>query len=230
MPDNTNVINQIYQQYLGRQPTNYELQGFNQAMQNNILDPIGLMQFVQSTSEYQQKVAPQNAQDFAGQLQGLQQKSTDQTLKQGYDQAVGRYAQMGRPDSTGLASSFAQVAGQAAANNSNQTAQQVGGYLGGAYGGLTNLQQNYGNMYNQGYSNYQNYINNSNLMNQQAQIDYNKIYASSQSSMGGNQRGLLNMRQYSGYSNLFPSMIGSLWGGGGYGGGGGGISRGSSSN
>jgi hypothetical protein len=203
------IIGQIYQQYLGRQPTSYEMQGFTSAMNNNILDPIGLMQFVQSTSEYQQKVAPQNAQAFASQLQGLQQQSTNQTLQQGYDSAVGRYAQMGRPDSTGLGSSFAQVAGQAAANNSAQTAQQVGGYLGGVYGGLDGNQQGYGQNFANNYSNYANNLQNFNYQNA---LQASGAYRQAQNSMGGQQRGMYNMNQNLGYAqgglNLLQGVFG----------------------
>ena len=201
------TINQIYQQYLGRAPSPAEMQGFTAAMQNNILDPIGLTQFLQSTAQYQQQQIPQYAQAMQGQLQGLQQQSTADTLKQGYDQAVGRYAQMGRPDSSGLGSSFAQVAQQAAAQNAGQTAQQVGGYLGNAYGGITGQQQGYGGNYNPNQQAYANYVNQSNLMNQQAQIGYNNIYAQGQNSMGGQQRGLMNMQQYLAPVDSFANLL-----------------------
>ena len=204
------TINQIYQQYLGRAPSPAEMQGFTAAMQNNILDPIGLTQFLQSTAQYQQQQIPQYAQAMQGQLQGLQQQSTADTLKQGYDQAVGRYAQMGRPDSSGLGSSFAQVAQQAAAQNAGQTAQQVGGYLGNAYGGITGQQQGYGGNYNPNQQAYANYVNQSNLMNQQAQIGYNNIYAQAQNSMGGQQRGLLNQQYNLGYPQGAANIFGTF--------------------
>ncbi len=129
---NPQIINQIFQQYLGRQPTPAELQGFGQAMQSGYLDPIGLTMFVQSQSEYQQKQIPQIAQQYASQLQPLMDQASQRQMNQGYDAAQGRYAQMGRADSSGLGSSFAQVSGNIAAQNAGQVGQQVGGYMGGA--------------------------------------------------------------------------------------------------
>jgi hypothetical protein len=161
-------INQIFLQYLGRAPSPAEMQGFSQAMQSGYLDPIGLTSFLQSSAQYQQSQIPQIAQQYAQQLSPLMQQANQMAMNQGMDAAQQRFAQLGRPDSTGLASSFAQVAGQNAANNSQFVGQNIGGYLGGAYGGLSRGQQTYGQgLYAQGQNNYQGYMGQARLMNQQ---------------------------------------------------------------
>jgi len=169
-----NTIGQIFQQYLGRNPNQYELQGFGSAIDNGYLDPIGLTMFLQSTAEYQQKQIPQIADQYNKQLSPLMQQANTQAMNQGYDAAVGRYAAMGRPDSTGLGSSFAQVAGQNAANNSQFVGQNVGGYLGNAYGAITQGQNSYGNLYNSGYQGAQNF-------NRQRSLTGDQFYLQSQS-------------------------------------------------
>jgi len=170
----TDQINAIFQQYLGRAPSPQELQGFTQAMQQGELDPITMTMFIQSTSEYQQKQIPQQAQQYASQLQPLLDKSSQNQMNKGYDAAVGRYAAMGRPDSTGLASSFAQVSGDIAANNSGLVAQQVGGYLGGAYGGNTQTQQGSAGIYPSQYNRVQgqNFQASQAALDRQAYADY----------------------------------------------------------
>lgn len=149
MPDNANVIHQIFQQYLGRNPNQYELQGFAGALQNGILDPISLTQFVQSTAEFQQRQIPQQAQAMAGQLQPLMENYQKSMMGQAYDVAQSRAAQQGRQESSSLGAQFAQQMGQMTGQTSQALAGQVGGYLGQAYGGLSTQQQGYGQAYPQ---------------------------------------------------------------------------------
>ena len=173
----TQMIAQIFQQYLGRMPNQYEVAGFSQAMQNGILDPIGLTTFLQSTAEFQQRQAPQIAQQYAQQLQPLIEQASTRTLGKAYDAAVGRYAKLGRPDSSGLGSSFANAAADLAAQNSQFVGQGVGDYLSNVYGGLAGQQIGYGANYGQGQQAYaqqnRNFLNQRELNQQQDEI-YNK--------------------------------------------------------
>lgn len=214
--DYTQVVNEIFQKYLGRQPNPYEINGFTQAMQNNYLDPIGLTMFLQSTAEYQKAQAPQIAQQYADQMTGLQRESTQKALGQGFDEATSRYARMGRPDSTGLGSSFAQVAGQVAADNSRRIGDQVGGYLGNVYGGVAGQQQGYGQNYAGNYGAYQNYVNNSNLLNQKKRNDLDYLYQQQQ--YGGFGKRDLGPLDYLGaasstYGNLTSGLSGMKYSG-----------------
>lgn len=173
--DHQTLIANIFQQYLGRAPSDAEMQGFTQAMQNGILDPIGMINFIQSTAQYQQAQIPQNAQAIGSNLQTQLDKSTDTTLKQGMDAATAQFAKQGRPSSTGLSAQYAQVAGNVAAQNSQKVAGAVGGYLTGAYGGLTGTQQGNNANYSQGFQGYQNFANSKELNNTQNQYYQNYL-------------------------------------------------------
>lgn len=120
--DPQSIINQLFMQHLGRQPTPAELTGFASAIQSGVLDPTGLSLFIQGSSQYQQSQVPGAVQGFANQLQ----QGNAQTLQMGFDKAQQQFAQQGRPNSSGLASAFADVAGNLAGEQSPQIAQYYG--------------------------------------------------------------------------------------------------------
>lgn len=119
-------VSQIFRQYLGREANDYENQGFSDAIDRGILDPIGLSLFLQSSGEYQRRMAPEQAKSLEQALGG----SDRQTLDRAYAGAVGKYRQMGRPYSSGLDSSFAQAGLRLAEGRQGQVAS----YLQNSYG------------------------------------------------------------------------------------------------
>lgn len=114
------AIYQIFRQYLGRDPYPAELTGFGQAIQRGVLDPTGLAMFIQSTSEYQQRMAPERVSQYAQYLGG----ADEQMLGKAFDVAQGRFRQLGRPESSGAR---AQYLGEAR-NLAGQRSQQLGDY------------------------------------------------------------------------------------------------------
>lgn len=145
--DPQSIINSVFQQYLGRQPTPSEMQGFSSAIQSGVLDPTGLSLFLQGSSQYQQAQIPGQTSQYQNTLQ----QGNQNILQQGMNQAQQMFAQNGRQNSTGLSSAYAQVAGNLAAQQSPQVANFQG-----------QLQQNalnpnqYGQQYLGNQQNYQN--------------------------------------------------------------------------
>lgn len=120
--DPQSIINQVFQQYLGRLPTPSELNGFSSAIQSGVLDPTGLSLFIQGSSQYQQAQIPGQTQQYANTLQ----QGNSNILQQGMQQAQQQFAQNGRQNSTGLNSAYAQVASNLAAQQSPQIANFQG--------------------------------------------------------------------------------------------------------
>ena len=141
-------INQIFQQYLGRAASDYEMQGFEDAMSKGILDPIGLGLFLQGSSEYAQKQGPVQAQSLYQNLASLPGYDDSREVRRAQDSAIGRFAELGRPDSSGLSSSFAQIGADSAERHRNQTYGAAADYLTNAYGKSSGMNP-YGNIYNQ---------------------------------------------------------------------------------
>lgn len=132
------VIGSIFQQYLGRAPSPAELNGFASAMQNGVVDPVGLSLFIQGSSEFQKMQVPGGVQGYQDALT----KGNQNIMQQGFDQARSNFAKMGRDNSSGLDSAYAKVSGNVAAQQSPMIAQ----YYGNLYGNAQNPNQ-YGQNY-----------------------------------------------------------------------------------
>lgn len=196
--DPQQIIAQIFQQYLGRQPSQSELQGFTQAFSNGILDPTSLSLFLQGSSQNQMAQVQPGVQGFAQQLQ----QGNQNVLNQGMDLAQQQFAQNGRLGSSGLGSAYAQVAGNLAAQQSPQIAQ----YYGQLYQNALNP-----NQYAQNYlGNQQNYQDRSfqNAMLQQGYNLGNQAYSRGQN---GGQFGLNLLKNLG--SQTAGNLVGTLSGG-----------------
>ncbi len=190
------IIVQIFQQYLGRQPTSSELQGFTQAMGQGIIDPTSLSLFIQGSSQNQMQQVQPGVQGFQQQLQ----QGNQNVLNQGMDMAQQRFAQQGRPNSSGLGSAYAQVAG----NLASQQSPQIANFYGGLYQNALNP-NTYGQNYQGAQQNYataqQDYQNQVNLQ----QFGYNLgNQAYSRQQQGGALGAMANM--------FGSSLAGSLGG------------------
>ena len=131
------AVTEIFRKYLGRDPDQFEYDGFSQAISNGVLDPVGLSLFVQSTAEFQRRNAPQMAKSFNEALGGADQGFLDQTLSRAYNTAQAQFRRMGRPYSSGLESRFAKEGSRVAGDLAQQRQGYVGNYLSGAYAQAT---------------------------------------------------------------------------------------------
>lgn len=164
------AIAQIFNQYLGRQPSAAELQGFNDLMGAGTLDPIGLSLFIQGTPEYLKKVAPTIAQEYAGAIGGFDDAYTKPLMERGFRQADASLRAKGRPQSSALASSYAKVTGNVYGNLAEQRSRDVAGLLAPFYGSPTGVS-------NVGYGTYGSAVGRSrDLQDREFQIKQDELY------------------------------------------------------
>lgn len=157
-------ITQIFRQHLGRDPHPYEMQGFSDAISKGIIDPIGLSLFLRGSSEYAARQAPQLVQN----LQDLPGYDNSVATRRAQDQAVGRMAELGRPDSSGLSAQFAQIGTQNAEDYRNKTWGAGADYLSRAYGMADQSQQG---AYGQNYNRYSNQQHDTDMQQRQFEFD-----------------------------------------------------------
>lgn len=136
---NQQVVLQIFKNVLGRLPTNNELIGFSNAMDDGTLDGLGIEQFLKGTQENQNKSFKDVAQQYSQGLQGVDQSFYQPQLNQGLDAAESRFRRLGRTGSSGLASAFAQVGGDISNNLAMQRAGALNSLAANYFG---NAQQN----------------------------------------------------------------------------------------
>ena len=127
------AVKWIFQQYLGRWPNEGEMAGFSQAIQSGILDPTGLSLFIQGSSEYQQKMAPQVAQRYMQTLGTADEAALQRGMGLGMETATAQMRRLGRPYSSGLEAAYAQVAGQGAERLAAQRQSYLAPILGQYY-------------------------------------------------------------------------------------------------
>lgn len=143
---------QVFRQYLGRDPNPNEYQGFSQMLDAGTLDPMGLALFVQSSSEFQRRQLPQLARDYAGALREGDSTYVQGQLGRAYDTADQRFARLGRTNSSGLGSAYAQAAGQIVGDLGRERQAGLQQLLQGYYGNMQQSQLGYGQAaWNRGY-------------------------------------------------------------------------------
>lgn len=160
-------ISGIFQQVLGREPSNIEYDAFDEEFKAGRLDSLGLMTFLQGTQEYGRRNAPQMLADYSRGLQGQNLDFLRQANQIGFDQASADFRRMGRPYSSGLESKFAQVSGQQAGElaraNFGVTSNMLANYFAGQAGAQQRLAER---SYNRRYE-IQDFYNQRDLMQQQ---------------------------------------------------------------
>jgi hypothetical protein len=196
------IVQGLFMQYLGRQPSAAELQGFASAIQNGVTDATGISLFLQGSSEFRQGQVGPSVQNF----QNLLSQGNDNILNQGFDKARQQFALNGRVNSTGLDSAFA----SASANLAAQQSPQVANYYG-------QLQQNamqpnpYGGQFIGNQANYTSQQNAQNFQANQAALDrqaYKSYYDQAMAQAKRNQLGGFA----GGIGQLAGTAIGSAWG------------------
>jgi len=114
-------ISGIFQQMLGRAPTGEENMYFNDLIQKGELSPYQLNYFLQGTPEYQQIASQKSIQE----VQRSQQAYDEVMFPKMQEQAISRFAKMGRPGSSGLESTVAIEQANLARERGMQTAGMV---------------------------------------------------------------------------------------------------------
>lgn len=136
---NQKTVLEIFKSVLGRIPNQGELIGFSNALDDKTLDSLGLQQFLQGSTEYQNSKFPSVVQQFSQGLQGADTSFYQPLLNQGLDVAESRFRRLGRSGSSGLASAFGQVGGDIANNiamqRSNALNSLAANYFGNAQTG-----------------------------------------------------------------------------------------------
>lgn len=132
------MINEQFQQILGRQPTQDEFQYLNRFISEGQLQPHEVGQFLQSMPEYQNTLLNQNTAQYGQQLN----EQNKAILDQAGAAANSRFASLGRPNTSAMGASVLRAGGQ--------LAQQRQSALADFYG--RGLQQNMQNVYGQGQS------------------------------------------------------------------------------
>ena len=133
MPNNQ--VMQIFRSVLGRDPNASELQIFSDEISSGRMHPIGLQNFLMGSTEYSNKQIPQSIDTFSKALEGRSNQYLDNRLQRSFNQAQARFRQLGRSNSSGLASSFAQAGANASADlakaNFGVTANMLANYFSG---------------------------------------------------------------------------------------------------
>lgn len=121
------AINAVFQRYLGRTPTQQELQGFTGLFSDKAIDAVGLAQFIQSSPEYLRSQAPGVTRDFLSTQGQLDEEIAQPLLRRGFEQADSRLRSQGRPYSSALASAYARVSGDVYGQMAQQRSQAAQG-------------------------------------------------------------------------------------------------------
>lgn len=126
------AIEDVYRNVLGRAPTQAEVSHFKKFMDAGDLDEMEIGQILGSLPEAQQARNLAQGKEY----ESLLGQGDASMLAKSYGQAMGDFRRMGRPDSSGLASAYANASQNLALQRQNQLAQFYGQ-------GMSNVGQNY---------------------------------------------------------------------------------------
>lgn len=119
-------IGEQFTRILGREPRKDEIDFFDKFIKENNLQPYEIGQILQSSPEYQNKLAETQQGKQLSEFQNLLGFGDQQILGQAQDMLTGQFARQGRAGSSGYVSAFANAARDLALNRQNSLANFYG--------------------------------------------------------------------------------------------------------